>query len=55
MTETNPIGSIYGISMVYHLLTFSIKNQLNVCKYTIHGSYGNVSNIGSIELLYSFP
>ena len=50
MTETNPIGSMYGISTnIFH------KNRLNVCKYTIHGSYGNVSNIGSIELFYYLP
>ena len=33
----NPIGSMYGIfTYIYH------KNQPNVGKYTIHGSYGNL-------------
>ena len=33
----NPIGSMYGIfTCIYH------KNQPNVGKYTIHGSYGNI-------------
>ena len=33
---TNPIGSMYGLfTYIYH------KNQPNVGKYTIHGSYGN--------------
>ena len=32
------IGSMYGIfPYIYH------KNQPNVCKYTIHGSYGYMS------------
>ena len=37
-----PIGSMYGIfTYIYH------KNQPNVVKYTIHGSYG-------VELFESF-
>ena len=36
----NPKGSMYGIfTYIYH------KNQPNVGKYTIHGSYGNGKNI----------
>ena len=32
-----PIPSMYGVyTYIYH------KNQPNVCKYTIHGSYGNI-------------
>ena len=35
LCESCPIGSMYGIfTYIYH------KNQPNVGKYTIHGSYG---------------
>ena len=35
-----PIGSMYGIfTYIYH------KNQLNVGKYTIHGSYGQYGDV----------
>ena len=50
--KPNPIGSIYGIfAYMYH------KNQLNVGKYTIHGSYGNACQffVHPRSLTASFP
>ncbi len=35
--QKNP-GSMYGILIYLHLVDF---DGFHVCKYTIHGSYGN--------------
>ena len=41
----NPIPSMYGVyTYMYH------KNQLNVGKYTIHGSYGNRNSIHIVDI-----
>ena len=43
VAEKNPIGSMYGIFTYMYL-----KNQPNVAKYAIHGSYGNCGGKGKM-------